>query len=79
MKFAITAAARDDYYMIKEFNTIEELIAFYKKAKNEIIIGHNECYKEKNLAFVHEYNPNVDAKELTNIPYAITIYDDYME
>lgn len=79
MKFAITAASRDDYYMIKEFNTIEELITFYKKANHEIIIGRNECYKEKNLAFVHEYNPKVDAEQLTTVPYAITIYDDYME
>lgn len=79
MKFAITAASKDDYYMIKEFNTIEELIAFYHESGHSIIIEPNMAYQEKDLDLVQEYNPRIDAKELTAIPYAINIYDDYME
>ena len=79
MKFAITAVSQNDYYMIKEFNTIEELIAFYNESHDSIIIEPNMVYQEKDLDLVQKYNPKVDAKELTNIPYAINIYDDYME
>lgn len=78
MKFAITAASKDDYYMIKEFKTIEELIDFYNESQHSIVIGPNMAYKEQ-VALVQEYNPKVDAEQLTTVPYAITIYDDYME
>lgn len=78
MKFALTKTNRDDYYDIKDFETIEELIAFKKRAKCPIIILSNSCYGES-IKITKEYNPCVDANELITIPYAIEIYNDYRE
>lgn len=78
MKFALTKTNRDDYYNIKDFKTIEELIAFQEGAECPIIILPNACYGES-IEIVKEYNPCVDANELITIPYAIEIYNDYRE
>lgn len=78
MKFAITATTNDEYFDIKDFQTIDELMHFRREAKNDLIITINCAYKE-DVDFVRELNPKVNAAELVTIPYAIEIYDDYRE
>lgn len=78
MKFAITATTNDEYFDIKDFQTIDELMRFQREAKNDLIITINCAYKE-DVDFVQELNPKVNAAELVKIPYAIEIYDDYRE
>ena len=78
MKFAITATTSDEYFNIKDFQTIDELMRFRQQTKHDLIITINCSYKE-DVQFVQELNPKVNAAELVTIPYAIEIYDDYRE
>lgn len=78
MKFAITASNANDYFDIKEFQTVEDLIRFMEEKEYDLIITHNDAYKE-NIKTIQRYNPEVDAEELVKIPYAIEIYDGYRE
>ena len=78
MKFAITATTSDEYFNIKDFQTIDELMRFKREVKHDLIITINGSYKE-DVQFVQELNPKVNAAELVTIPYAIEIYDDYRE
>lgn len=78
MKFAITATTSDEYFDIKDFQTIDELMRFRQETKNDLIITINCSYRE-DIEFAQELNPKVNAIELVKIPYAIEIYDDYRE
>lgn len=78
MKFAITATTSDEYFNIKDFQTIDELMRFKQEVKHDLIITINCSYKE-DIEFVRELNPKINAAELVTIPYAIEIYDDYRE
>jgi hypothetical protein len=78
MKFAITATTSDEYFDVKDFQTIDELMRFKQEVKNDLIITINFSYKG-DIEFVRESNPKVNATELVTIPYAIEIYDDYRE
>lgn len=78
MKFAITATTSDEYFDVKDFQTIDELMRFKQEVKHDLIITINCSYKE-DIEFVRELNPKVNATELVTIPYAIEIYDDYRE
>ncbi len=78
MKFAITATTSDEYFDVKDFQTIDELMRFKQEVKHDLIITINFSYK-RDIEFVRELNPKVNATELVTIPYAIEIYDDYRE
>ena len=78
MKFAITATTSDEYFDIKDFQTIDELMRFKQEVKHDLIITTNFSYK-RDVEFVRKLNPKVNATELVTIPYAIEIYDDYRE
>ena len=78
MKFAITATTSDEYFDIKDFQTIDELMRFKQKVKHDLIITINFSDK-RDIEFVQKLNPKVNAAELVTIPYAIEIYDDYRE
>lgn len=77
MKFTITKASSDDYMAIRDFPTIESLIAFMEKQRERLIIEDNFWYNENAEDIPHFAKIKPD--ELVSIPYSIQIYDDYIE
>lgn len=78
MKFTVTKTSSSyDNMTIRDFPTIESLIAFMEEHKNPLVIEDNFWYKEdaKHIPFFQKIDPN----ELVSIPYNIEIYDDYRE
>lgn len=69
MQFIVYRASGDEHSFVKTFSTIEELLAYKEKIGHDLIITDNFFYKERNAP--KDWN--------TKIPYAIIIYDDYVE
>lgn len=77
MKFTVTKASSDNYMIIRDFPTIESLIAFMKEQEFPLILDDNFWYKENIKSIPHFSKINPD--ELVSIPYNIHIYDAYIE
>ena len=69
MQFLIYRASDDaKSAFVKKISNIKELITLKEKYQHDLIITDNPFYKEKNAP-----------DDWDKIPYAITIYDDYVE
>lgn len=68
MKFIISRASKDSYDGIKEFTTLEQLVDFMEESGHQIILGHNGLFEEELMD-----------KPWRDIPFELTIYDDYIE
>ena len=80
MRFVIFKTDDDDYSNSKvlNFNTIEELITFQKRVKEELIIGKNRQHNEEVLVKYNGVGPK-KAKAIAECEYFIEIYNDYRE
>lgn len=70
MKFAVTRTSNPDYEEIKEFKTLEELVAFLRELYNKEKVA-SELILSDVLTF-----PNLDENEYE---IGLEIYDDYRE
>ena len=80
MEFVVYKTSSDELNNIRNFSTIEDFLRFKTRQKNDLIITDNPVYKT-NPNDIAKYN-RVDielAKRLSEIEYAIEIYNDYRE
>ena len=80
MTFVISQTSHDTIEGLRNFSTIEDLIRFQKRNKQELIIKHN-CFLGEPIQKIMEYY-EVDketAKQISITEYEIEIYDDYRE
>lgn len=80
MEFVVYKTSSDEINNIRNFSTIEDFLRFKTRQKNDLIITDNPVYKT-NPNDITKYN-RVDielAKRLSEIEYAIEIYNDYRE
>lgn len=79
MDFFIRKASDYDWYDLKYFDTIQELMEFYEACDNQIIIGTNIW---TDAHYIRESGPKGwknDAEDIAHCQYELLIYDDYIE
>ena len=79
LRVLVRKASKDNYFSIKTFNSLQDLLAFQNKA-GTIILKHSFFYKEDLKTIRECFNvTNKVAKRIASIRISLVIYDDYIE
>ena len=78
MDFLITKASNEEWYELKYFDTIQELMTFFYNGKCPLIINLNHW---RDAQRIHKWMPEwaEDAEDIAHCKYELKIYDDYIE
>ena len=75
----VTKASNDEYFSIKTFNTLEDLMRFQKKA-GRVILESSFFFNMPLSAIRESFQVNNKcAKRIKHITTQLIIYDDYIE
>lgn len=79
LRVLVTKASNDEYFSIKTFNTLEDLMRFQKKARRVIL--ESSFFYGMPLSVIRESFQvnNKCAKRIQHINIQLIIYDDYIE
>ena len=80
MTVVITKTSNEDWYQIRNIDTIEDLMRISKKDKR-YIVQENWWYGDDPKEMIEFWDKMTleDAKIITTLPYEVEIYDDYRE
>lgn len=78
MDFLIVKASNEEWYELKYFDTIQELINFFDNGKHPLIINLNYW---RDAQRIRKWMPEwaEDAEDIAHCKYELKIYDDYIE
>lgn len=78
MDFLITKASNEEWYELKYFDTIQELMNFFDNGKCRLIIDLNHW---RDVQHIRKWLPEwaEDAEDIAHCKYELKIYDDYIE
>lgn len=78
MDFLITKASDDEWYDLRYFDDLQELMEFFDKGKHRLIIDRNYWTADQLRKF-GPVNWRDDAEDIAHCQYELHIYDDYIE